>query len=152
MAVRLQTMVDALFGKSGANHSQGLVPDPGSVAGTSRFLCEDGAWKLASGSGSVPVQRLVTSSPIVVASSDQIINVNISAGSPTCTLPTASGRSGLAVAFKDVGGNFGAHALTITPAGGDTIDGQASLTLGTNRQFISLVPANDGTTTGWFIE
>jgi hypothetical protein len=99
-----------------------------------------------------PTQRLVTSSPITVQSTDFIINVNISAGSPSCTLPLASSRAGIPLVFVDVGGNFGAHALTITPAGGDTIDGQASLSLGTNRQAIRLVPANDGTTTGWTIQ
>lgn len=33
------------FGGSGNNHSNGLVPDPGSTAGTSRFLREDGGWE-----------------------------------------------------------------------------------------------------------
>ena len=32
------------FGGSGNNHSRGLVPDPGSTAGTSKFLCENGSW------------------------------------------------------------------------------------------------------------
>ena len=102
--------------------------------------------------GSARTQRLVTTSPITVGGTDQIINVNISAGSPTCTLPLASSRAGVVLTFKDVGGNFGAHSLTITPVGGDTIDGLASLVLSTNRMTINLVPANDGTTTGWFIE
>lgn len=97
-------------------------------------------------------QRLVTSSPIVVQATDFIINVNIASGSPSCALPAASSRAGIPLVFVDVGGNFGSHNLTITPAGGDTIDGQASLTLGTNRQSIRLVPANDGTTTGWTIQ
>ena len=30
---------------SGTNHSSGLVPDPGSTEGTSRFLREDGSWE-----------------------------------------------------------------------------------------------------------
>lgn len=32
------------FGGSGQDHAAGLVPDPGSTAGTSKFLCEDGSW------------------------------------------------------------------------------------------------------------
>ena len=32
------------FGASGANHSSGLVPDPGPYPGTARFLREDGKW------------------------------------------------------------------------------------------------------------
>lgn len=33
-----------VFGASGASHSQGAVPDPGSTAGTIRFLREDATW------------------------------------------------------------------------------------------------------------
>lgn len=32
------------FNGSGPAHSQGMVPDPGSTAGSIRFLCEDGTW------------------------------------------------------------------------------------------------------------
>ncbi len=106
----------------------------------------------ASAAAGVRTQRLVTASPINVQPNDSIINVNIPAGTPTVTLPAAASRLGAALAFKDVGNNFGAHNLVITPSGGDTIDGQASITLNTGRQFINLVPANDGTTTGWSIE
>jgi hypothetical protein len=38
------------FGASGASHSSGVVPDPGSTAGTSRFLREDSTW-VAPGNG-----------------------------------------------------------------------------------------------------
>jgi len=106
--------------------------------------------QMTSGSLAVRNQRLVTSSPIVIGVSDEIINVNISSGSSSCALPSASSRGGLPLTFKDVGGNFAAHSLTVTPAGADTIDGQPSLTLSGNFQSINLVPANDGTTAGWF--
>lgn len=33
------------FGASGANAAAGLVPSPGSTAGTTKFLCEDATWK-----------------------------------------------------------------------------------------------------------
>lgn len=36
----------SVFGASGENHSTGLVPDPGSTAGTSKYLNEDGTWKI----------------------------------------------------------------------------------------------------------
>jgi|GEM_PF-3360365 len=106
--------------------------------------------------GIVRAQRSVTASPILVGANDQILNVNISAGSPTCTLPAASIRNGVPLTFKDVGGNFAAHPLTITPFGTDLIDGQTtpstSITLSTNRQGVTLVPFNDGVNTGWAIE
>lgn len=101
---------------------------------------------------SVRTQRLVTTSPITVLSNDNIINVNISSGSPTCTLPQASTRAGSPLTFKDVGGNFAAHNLTLTPFAGDNIDGGGAIVLSNNRQSVTLVPANDGTTVGWSIE
>lgn len=32
------------FGASGSGHKKGLVPDPGSTAGTTKYLREDGTW------------------------------------------------------------------------------------------------------------
>lgn len=102
---------------------------------------------------SARAQRLASVSPIVIAAADQIINVNIGAGAPTCTLPQASTRAGLPLTFKDVGANFAAHALTITPFAGDSIDGTGvPLVLNAAKQSITLVPANDGTSIGWNIE
>ena len=37
------------FGASGGAHARGTVPDPGSKAGTTKFLCEDSTWKVPSG-------------------------------------------------------------------------------------------------------
>ncbi len=97
-------------------------------------------------------QRNVTTSPIVIAGSDQIINLNFSAGSPTCTLPQASTRAGVPLTFKDVTGNLAAHALAITAFAGDTIDGAGEITMNINRQGLTLVPFNDGTNVGWAIQ
>lgn len=97
-------------------------------------------------------QRLVTTSPIGVGASDMIINSNIVTGPSTCQLPAAATRLGLPVTFKDVGGQWGARPLTITCTGGELIDGQASVVMGGNFGAITLVPANDGTSTGWSIE
>lgn len=41
------------FVGSGASHAPGLVPDPGSTAGTARFLNENGTWQTPSGAGNV---------------------------------------------------------------------------------------------------
>jgi hypothetical protein len=97
-------------------------------------------------------QRSVTASPIVIAGTDQILNVNISSGSATCTLPQASTRAGVPLTFKDVGGNFAAHSVAVTAFAGDTIDGAGEITLNINRQGITLVPFNDSTNVGWAIQ
>jgi hypothetical protein len=38
-----------LFGPSGSAHAPGIVPDPGAIAGSTRFLREDGTWNTPSG-------------------------------------------------------------------------------------------------------
>lgn len=94
-------------------------------------------------------QRLAIASPIVVSNNDQIINFNINAPA-TCTLPSYATRSGAPLTFKDVGGHLsGTNTLTITPAGGETIDGQPNIVLNSPYQRLTLIPANDGTSTGW---
>jgi len=97
-------------------------------------------------------QRRVTASPIVIGSGDVVINCAINSGSPTCNLPSASSRAGLMLVFKDCGGYFTAHPLTLTPTSGDTIDGLTSIVLATNYQYIKLRPYNDGTTQGYSVE
>lgn len=64
-----------VFGASGSSHAQGAVPDPGSTAGTTHFLREDGSWAIPpSGSGTVtsvqvsaPTQFNVTGGPITTS-------------------------------------------------------------------------------------
>lgn len=97
-------------------------------------------------------QRSVTSSPISIVGSDQIINVNISSGTVSCALPPASSRAGAPLTFKDVGGNFAAHPLTLTASGGDLIDGAGTFVANVNRQAVTIVPYNDGVNTGWALE
>jgi hypothetical protein len=107
-----------------------------------------------SGFGGVRQQRPVNASPIVVQSNDQIINFNINAGAPTCQLPFSPTRNGVPLTFKDAGGHAGAHPLTFTTTGGETMDGIASggVSLGTNFGEVTFRPYNDGTNTGWAIE
>jgi hypothetical protein len=40
-----------IFGPSGTTHAPGAVPDPGPVAGSIRYLREDGTWQVPSGGG-----------------------------------------------------------------------------------------------------
>lgn len=101
--------------------------------------------------GVTRAQRSVTATPIIIVGSDQIINCNINVAA-ACSLPPAAARGGTPLTFKDVGAQFTANNLTITPNGSDTIDGAASLVLRNNRQGVTLVPFNDGVNTGWAIE
>lgn len=102
------------------------------------------------GIGSAPVQRAVTSGPVVVQPSDQYINLNISAPG-TITLPSYAARNGVPLNFKDVGMQCTANPQTIAAAGGETIDGFATILMDTNGMEINLVPFNDGLNTGWFV-
>ena len=43
----------AAFVKSGSSAAKGLVPSPGTTAGTTKFLCEDATWKNVTGAGTV---------------------------------------------------------------------------------------------------
>lgn len=56
-----------VFGASGINHSSGAVPDPGSTAGTTRFLCENGGW-VTLGGGGVPVASSRTTASVTTGS------------------------------------------------------------------------------------
>jgi Collagen triple helix repeat (20 copies) len=97
-------------------------------------------------------QRSVTAGPIAIVATDDVLNVNINTGTPTCALPASASRSGRHIVIKDVGGQFGAHNLTITPAGAERVDGLASIVLNTNYQQIKLRPMNDGVNSGWAID
>ena len=43
-----------VFVASGTMHSVGLVPDPGSTAGSTKYLCEDGTWSAPQPGGVLP--------------------------------------------------------------------------------------------------
>jgi hypothetical protein len=115
-------------------------------------VAASGQYSDLSGKPPPPTQRSVTASPITVAASDEILNCNISSGSPTCQLPAAGTRAGRPVIFKDVGGQFSSHNLTLTFSGAEKADNIASLTLSSNYGYLRLVPMNDGVNTGWAIE
>jgi Collagen triple helix repeat (20 copies) len=97
-------------------------------------------------------QRSVTTSPISITATDDVLNINIATGSPTLALPASSTRSGRHIVIKDVGGQFGAHPLTVTFSGVEKADGLGPLTLSTNYQQLKLRPMNDGVNSGWAID
>lgn len=99
--------------------------------------------------GRARMQRSVTSTPIVVTATDEVLNCNINVNA-ACALPAAASRLGLPLTFKDLG-QASAHNITITPNGAETIDGAANVKLTNNRQELTLVPFNDGVNSGWFL-
>jgi hypothetical protein len=100
---------------------------------------------------SSPIQRMAIGTPIVVQSTDEVINVSI-VGAKTCQLPPSAPRLGKELVLKDVAGNFGTNGLVLTLSGVETIDGLTTITLATNYQSLRLRPRNDGTGTGWSID
>lgn len=96
-------------------------------------------------------QRSVTATPIVVATTDQVLNCNIG-GAAACALPAAATRNGIPLTFNDLG-QATAHNITLTPNGAETIDGvNAPVVIKNNWGWITLMPFNDGTNSGWKIQ
>lgn len=95
-------------------------------------------------------QRAVTATPFSIGPTDQIINCRITSAA-ACTLPAASTRIGQSITVKDLG-QATAHPITLTAAGADTIDGAATYVIANNFGWVTLVPFNDGTNTGWMIQ
>jgi len=103
------------------------------------------------GLGGARLQRSVLASPIVIAANDQIINFNINAGAPTCTLPSSISRNGVPLTFQDVGGHAAAHNLTFAFTGGELADGLAAPAITVNYGKMTFTPMNDGVNTGYSI-
>lgn len=71
-----------VFHASGASHSAGIVPDPGSTAGTTKFLREDATWAVPSG-GSGTVTSVGLSLPAIFSVSGSPVTTS---GTLTATL------------------------------------------------------------------
>lgn len=86
-----------------------------------------------------PALRSTTakSSAYTIATSDDIVLCNASAGAFTVTLPTASGNTGRQFVIKRM--NSGGNAVTVAAASGQTIDGSGSVSLFAQYQSITVV-------------
>lgn len=93
-----------------------------------------------------------TGNVITVASNDQIINFKVGAAT-TCALPAAATRNGAPLTLNNSDGSLTAsHKLTVSAAGGETVDGAASFDMTTAHAKVTLAPYNDGTNSGWFLQ
>jgi major tropism determinant Mtd-like protein len=89
-------------------------------------------------------QRSITGSGDLPITADDVI-LNVNAGSPlTIIVPAASSRLG-SIIFKIVAGSA---TVTLVPTGGDTFDGQATLTPPPAARW-ELIPFADGVNSGY---
>jgi hypothetical protein len=78
-----------VFGPSGPSHSVGAVPDPGAVAGTTRFLREDATWVVPADSD-LFVTSVFTRTGAVVAVSGDYTVAQVTGAAPLAS-PTFTG-------------------------------------------------------------
>src|SRR5262249_16151161 len=95
-------------------------------------------------------QRYVTTSPVTVVGTDDIINCNI-ATPASVILPNYADRLGRPVTIKDVGPHAAANNITVSTTGGQLIDGISTFVIYNDRMAVTFNPFTDGTNTGWFI-
>jgi hypothetical protein len=119
-----------VFGASGSSHAIGAVPDPGSTAGSTRYLREDGTWVAPSASGGVN-SATAYSAPYYVSGGAAISGVS-GTGVPvhsTSAAPTflTVGGSGTSVATVTSGSLTAGHLVSLTGTGGQIADAGAAL-------------------------
>jgi len=85
------------------------------------------------------------SNSYTISNTDTVIFANASSGAVTITLPLASGSAGYRFYVKRTDGS--ANACSVGISGSDTIDGQSSVSLGS--QYMSLTLVSDGS--AWYI-
>lgn len=88
----------------------------------------------------------ITTTPYNILITDHLIAVNTSSLAITVTLPTASVNSVQVFYIMDATGNANTNSITVTCTGGDTINGNASITL--NQSYHSITVCNV-TSTSW---
>lgn len=88
-----------VFGPSGSAHSVGFVPDPGAVAGSTKFLREDGSWvTLAGGAASwgAITGTLASQSDLAAALSGKQASLGFTPLNPVNALSEVSGLAATA--------------------------------------------------------
>ena len=96
--------------------------------------------------GSQLVQRTVVAADYAVTDSDYYIGVTNTAAERSITLCQASGRTGRVYIIKDESGGAAAHPIAVKARTGETIDGEATLTISTNHGVLRVISSG----TSWF--
>jgi hypothetical protein len=122
-------------GGSGPTHAGGDVPDPGPVAGTTRFLREDATWAIPPGGGAA-----VNVAAATTVTTQAALAVNATAGAVAVTLPPVASAAGPVRIFKS---DSSANAVTIAPSSG-TINGGASVSITTQYGKLTCWPFPSG--------
>jgi hypothetical protein len=96
--------------------------------------------------GSQSVQRTAVAADYAVTDSDYYIGVTNTAAERSITLCQASGRTGRVYIIKDESGGAAAHPIAVKARTGETIDGEAMLTISTNHGVLRVISSG----TSWF--
>jgi hypothetical protein len=142
-----------VFVASGASHAVGAVPDPGSSAGTTRFLREDSTWVAPSSGSTVTV--CTASSPVTVS------NTNASTALLSCSVPANTLAAGTLLEVTLTGiestatGATGTITLTTNLGGGTSVTTVSGTTGVCNAQpwvakfYFTTITAGSGGTGNW---
>ena len=133
--------IPSVMGASGSNHAPGLVPDPGSTAGTTKFLREDGTWAKISGNNNENAVYFSNDSGEGVVPSDGIRAEIVSAGATISVNPdvvtVVSGNVGTAAITLQVPSDNLAHVWDILM----TTDSTVSVTIALSNSATIKVPS-----------
>jgi hypothetical protein len=102
-----------IFGASGTTHAAGVVPDPGAVAGATRFLREDGTWTVpagSSGTGGGSSAFLLTANGVAGTPGLWAEGMPYAGGTGTTTVPYFLVGSQLSSSWGTLGTYFGISA------------------------------------------
>jgi hypothetical protein len=96
--------------------------------------------------GSQSVHRTAAAADYTVTDNDYYIGVTNTAARRSINLPSAAGRAGRVYIIKDESGQAAAHPISVTASDTETIDGEATLTIGTNHGVLRVISSG----TSWF--
>jgi hypothetical protein len=77
-----RTIVGVVMGPSGGSHAVGMVPDPGAVVGSTRYLREDGSWVVPPGYMGDPTTTL---GDLIVRGSSAVSRLGVGANTQVLT-------------------------------------------------------------------